>query len=141
MKKFLVLLLSSVVLFSCSNKESNEGESGDWKELDAFHKIMAQAYHPLKDSGDPAPTKQLITQLADEAEKWSNSELPEKVNTPEMKGRLQKLKTDSRALENEIHSGATDGTIKEKMNLLHDQFHQIMEAWHSKETEDDHENQ
>ena len=76
MKKLIFLLLSGVVLFSCSNKERDEEESGDWKELDAFHEIMAKAYHPLKDSGDLAPTKQLIKQLADEAEKWSNSELP-----------------------------------------------------------------
>lgn len=140
MKKLMFLLLSGVVLFSCSNKESDEEESGDWKELDAFHKVMAEAYHPLKDSGKLEPTKQLIKQLADEAEKWSNAELPEKANTPEMKEKLQKLKTDSRALENEIQKGATDDIIKEKMNQLHDQFHQIMEAWHSKETEDEHEN-
>lgn len=140
MKRILFLLLSSAVLFSCSTKESHEGESGDWKELDDFHKIMAKAYHPLKDSEDLAPTRQLIKELADEAESWSNSELPEKVNTSEMKEKLQKLKTDSRALENEIKNGASDNIIKERMNQLHDQFHGIMEAWHSKEAGDEHGN-
>ncbi|HEV8514578.1 MAG TPA: hypothetical protein VGQ59_14950 [Cyclobacteriaceae bacterium] len=140
MKRLLFLLLSVVALFSCSNKESHEEESGDWKELNAFHKIMAKAFHPLKDSEDIAPTKQLIKQLADEADDWSNSELPEKVNTPEMKEKLQKLKTDARSLENEIQNGASDNIIKEKMNQLHDQFHKIMESWHSEETEDENEN-
>ena len=140
MKRLLFLLLSGVVLISCSNKESGDEDSGDWEELDAFHKVMAKAYHPLKDSGNLAPTKELIKQLADEAEKWSASQLPEKVNTPEMKEKLAKLKTNARTLENEIQNGAADGIIKEKMNLLHDQFHEIMEAWHSKEAEDEHEN-
>jgi len=140
MKKLIFLLLSGVVLFSCSNKERDEEESGDWKELDAFHEIMAKAYHPLKDSGDLAPTKQLIKQLADEAEKWSNSELPEKANTSEMKEKLEKLKINARALQSEIQNSAADSVIKEKMNLLHDQFHEIMEAWHTKEAEDEHEN-
>src|SRR6478736_2960057 len=102
MKKLLFLLLSGVVLFSCSNKESDDKESGDWKELDAFHKIMAEAYHPLKDSGNVEPTKHWIKPLADEAEKWSAADLPEKVDTREMKESLQKLKTNSRALEIEI---------------------------------------
>jgi len=137
MKRLLFLLLSCIVLFSCSTKEKGEEkESGDWKELDAFHEIMANAFHPLKDSGNVAPAKQLIKQLADEAEKWSNSELPEKVNTPEMKEKLQKLKADTRSLENEIQSGATDDIIKKKMNQLHDQFHEIMEAWHLENAEE-----
>jgi hypothetical protein len=138
MKRFSILALSAMVLFSCTHKSNHEEESGDWKELDAFHKIMAKAYHPLKDSGNLAPTKQLIKQLADDAEKWSNSELPEKVNTPEMKEKLQKLKIDARALENEIQSGAIDDIIKVRMNQLHDQFHEIMKAWHSNDNE--HEN-
>ena len=133
-----------MVLFSCSNKERHEEEADGWKELDAFHKIMAKAYHPLKDSGDLAPTKQLINQLADEAEKWSSASLPDKVNTPEVKEKLQKLKTDARALQNEIRGGASDNQIIEGMTKLHDQFHTIMEAWghnDDEEGEDEHENQ
>src|SRR3954470_3838753 len=106
MKKLLILFWSGIVLISCSNKESDDKESGDWKELDAFHKIMAKAYHPLKDSGNLEPTKHLIKPLADEAEKWSTADLPEKVDTPEIKEKLQKLKTNCRALESEIQSGA-----------------------------------
>jgi hypothetical protein len=143
MKRFLIILLSAVVFISCSKKERHEAESGDWKELDAFHKIMAKAYHPLKDSGDLEPTKKLIKELANEAEKWSMADLPESVNTPEMKELLQKLKTDARSLENEIQAGKPDAIIKDKMNQLHDQFHKIMEAWHSPgegEGEDEHEN-
>jgi|GEM_PF-1616152 len=141
MKRFPVLILSAVVLFSCSNKEKHE-ESSDWKELDSFHKIMAKAYHPLKDSGNLDPTKQLINQLADEAEKWSNAALPDNMNTPEVKAKLQKLKTDSRALANEIRDGASNDQIKDKMIKLHDQFHEIMKAWirnDDKEGEDEHE--
>jgi hypothetical protein len=140
MNRPLVLILSVIVLASCSNKKSHEEESGDWKELDAFHKIMAKAFHPLKDSGNLDPTKQLVNQLADEVEKWSSADLPEKVNTPEVKEKLQKLKTDSRTLANDIHDGASDDLIKEKMFKLHDQFHEIMEVWSRQhEGEEEHE--
>ena len=142
MKGFPVLVLSAIVLFSCANKKSHEEESGGWKELDAFHKIMAKAYHPLKDSGNLVPAKQLINQLAEEAEKWSGADLPEKVNTSEMKEKLQKLKTEARVLANDVRDGASDDLLKDKMIKLHDQFHEIMEAWshHEDGEEEEHEN-
>ena len=132
MKKFRILILLATVLLSCSSKEKHDEEFGDWKELDAFHKTMAKAYHPLKDSGNLDPTKQLINQLADEAEKWSSASLPDKVNTPAVKEKLQKLKTDAGALQNAIRDGASDDQIKERMIKLHDLFHEVMEAWMGK---------
>jgi len=46
-----------------------------------------------------------------------------------MKSNLQKLKADTRSLADEINKGANDDVIQEKLTLLHDQFHKIMEAW------------
>ncbi len=140
MKKFSILVLSAIVFLSCSNREKQEDGSGDSKELDAFHKIMAKAYHPLKDSGDLNPTKQLINQLANAAEKWSDADLPEKVNTQDIKEKLQKLKVDARTLADDIRDGASDDLIKDKMTKLHDQFHAIMEAWNSQDDKDEHKN-
>jgi len=55
-----------------------------------------------------------------------------------VKEKLQKLKTDARALEKEIRGGATDDQIKERMIKLHDLFHEIMESWMDKgESHDD----
>ena len=140
MKKLSVLILSVVVLAACSKKAKHEAEPGDWKELNAFHRIMAEAYHPLKDSGDLAPARKLINQLADEAEKWSSAALPNRVNTPEVKEKIQKLKTEARALANDISSGASDEMVKDRMIKLHDQFHSVMEAWnHNGDEEEDHE--
>ncbi len=124
-------LVAIVVLLSfcaaCSHKEHHE-EKAEWKELDSFHKIMADAFHPLKDSGNLAPAKKLATQLAEEAERLASSSLPEKLSNDEMKSNLEKLKTDSKALADEISKGATDDTIKQRLGALHDQFHKIMEA-------------
>lgn len=117
-----------VLVCACSHKEKHDEKMGEWKEMDSFHKIMAAAFHPMKDSGNIAPVKQLAGQLADEAERWATSSLPEQVNNDEMKSALEKLKKDSRALADEISKGASDDVIKEKLNALHDQFHKIMEA-------------
>ncbi|MBI1770458.1 MAG: hypothetical protein HYR67_18980 [Bacteroidetes bacterium] len=124
-------LIAIVVLWSfcaaCSHKEHHE-KKAEWKELDSFHKIMADVFHPLKDSGDLKPVKKLAAQLAEEAERLASSSLPENLRSDEMKSNLEKLKTDSKSLADEIAKGASDDAIKEKLTALHDQFHKIMEA-------------
>ncbi len=136
----IVVLLS--VCAACSHKEHHE-EKAEWKELDSFHKIMADAFHPLKDSGNLAPAKKLATQLAEEAERLASSSLPKKLSNDEMKSNLEKLKTDSKALADEISKGATDEAIKQRLAALHDQFHKIMEAsqgGHEDDEESEHHN-
>jgi len=128
MKNVVSILAVVVLALACSTKEKHHGAMKEWKELDSFHKIMAQAFHPLKDSGNVAPAKKLASDLAAEAERWAAASLPEQVNTDEMKSYLEKLKTDSRTLADEIAKGASDDVVKEKLTALHDQFHKIMEA-------------
>jgi len=122
-------ILTVIVAFACSTKEKHHHEEmNGWKELDSFHKIMAEAFHPLKDSGNLAPAKKLAGDLAAEAERWAAATLPEKVNNDEMKSNLEKLKTDSRSFADEIAKGTSDEVLKAKLTALHDQFHKIMEA-------------
>jgi hypothetical protein len=137
MKYRLLIPVLAVLTSACSTKKHHEG-GGEWKELNSFHKIMAEAFHPLKDSGSVVPAKKLATQLADEADRWAASSLPEKVNNEEMKSNLQKLKTDTRSLADEISKGASDDVIKTKLTSLHDQFHKIMEAWEGGHHEEGH---
>jgi hypothetical protein len=75
-------------MLSCTSKtetteatESSSADSEEWKEMDSFHMIMAEAFHPYKDSTNLAPAKKLAEEMAAEAEKWAAAELPEKVNT------------------------------------------------------------
>lgn len=136
MKKTLFyLLFSALVGFaSCTSKTESTAtttaESDEWKEMDSFHMIMAEAFHPFKDSSNLAPVKKLAEEMATEADKWASAELPAKVNKEEVKEELQKLKTDTRALADLIKSGADDAAIGSSLNSLHDSFHEIMEAWH-----------
>ena len=147
MRNFSYLVFVCLIVSCTAKHKKQERASGGWKELETFHMVMAEAYHPLKDSGNVAPAKKIIGRLADEAEKWAASTLPEQVNTAEMKEMLQTLKTDARALADEVGKVATDDVVKEKMERLHDQFHKIMEVWHrnrggdddDKEEDDDHE--
>ncbi|MCX8492408.1 MAG: hypothetical protein ORN54_15230 [Cyclobacteriaceae bacterium] len=141
---FLVFIFCS--LLGCTSKtgstetaETASTDSDEWKEMDSFHMIMAEAFHPYKDSTNLAPTKKLAEEMAIEAEKWASAELPEKVNTDEVKEKLQKLKTDTRTLSDLIKSGADDAAVGSSLNALHDSFHSIMEAWHGGGNKHEHE--
>ena len=135
------ILIGAVV--SCSGKKesteeaSHEHDHGteasseaDWKEMDRFHMIMAETFHPFKDSANLTPIKAHAEHLAMEAETWASSTLPDKVNNDGMKAKLGKLKGDTRALADAVKSGAADNEIGAKLTETHDLFHEIMEAWH-----------
>lgn len=134
----LLTVSLSLFIFSCSTKEHTKEHhsetsskvNDEWPEMDAFHMTMAEAFHPLKDSGNVEPATRLMSQLADEADKWANATLPEKVNIDEMKARLQKLRTDLHTLANEVSDGAPEDQVGTTFYIIHDQFHEIMEAWH-----------
>jgi hypothetical protein len=136
MKKLIVYLLifAFAGFIGCTSKTETASttteESDEWKEMDSFHMIMAEAFHPYKDSSNLAPVKKMAEEMAIEAEKWANASIPTKVDNKEVKEELQKLKADTRALADLIKSGADDAAIGSSLDALHDSFHEIMEAWH-----------
>ncbi|MEI9921696.1 MAG: hypothetical protein WDO14_23330 [Bacteroidota bacterium] len=126
--KYLVIL-ALLVSFSCSHKEK-ESDDVEWKEMDEFHTVMADVYHPLKDSNNLEPIKKHADELAASASKWKNAELPAKVDNDETKGLLTKLDDGCQDIAKAIKSGATDEEISAKLTSLHDLFHSIMETWY-----------
>ena len=119
------LMVAGVTFYSCSPKEktvSNEEQSDENEraEMDSFHMIMAEAFHPYKDSASLEPVKRLAEEIAQEAEKWASASLPEKVKNDEMKSKLNQLKADTRALSEMIKGGASDEEIGTSLQALHD---------------------
>jgi len=73
--KFKILAFISVVAIgftSCSTKEKSveaeatttESDPNEWPEMDSFHMIMAEAFHPYKDSANLEPVKRLAEEMA-----------------------------------------------------------------------------
>jgi hypothetical protein len=131
---FVSAVFLSVALFSCGSqhKESANAssDSDEWPELDEFHVIMADVYHPMKDSGNVQPIMDRAEELAAAAEKWASASLPKKVETEEMKKMLDELKKGTRSLADEIKDGAPEDQAGTTLGELHDLFHRIQEAWY-----------
>jgi len=125
-----IIAMSIVALISACGGEKKHGEEETtWAAMDSYHMLMAEAYHPVKDSANLAPAKAGAEALAMEAEKWASGSLPEKVNNDDMKSRLESLKNASRAFAEMVKAGATDDELSAALTALHEEFHHIMEAW------------
>ena len=131
---FAIGLIMAVLWLSCSTKKGEQSTSAShdpkvWPEMESFHMVMAQAYHPYRDDKNLEPVKSLAENLAKESEKWATAALPGKVNSEQVKAKLEKLRIESRKLADLVKSGATDEQIADALSALHERFHTIMEEW------------
>ncbi|HYG01989.1 MAG TPA: hypothetical protein VD927_06050 [Chryseosolibacter sp.] len=138
-------LMVALFAFACGEKKSttaheHENESEEWKEMDDYHMVMAETFHPYKDSADLAPVKAKANDLVASAEKWLNAPLPKKVDNDQMKSKIERLKNESVALRDKVQAG-NDQEIGDNLTKLHDTFHEIQETWYGggKEHGHDHE--
>jgi hypothetical protein len=138
--KSIFSIVFVLLLAACSTKNSDNSktEGQEWKEMDSFHMIMAEAFHPYKDSANLAPAKTLAKDMADEAGKWAVAPLPEKVNNEEMKSRLQSLNESSQGFLKLINDNAPDSVVAKSLTDLHHLFHEVQEGWYG-EAKKEHE--
>lgn len=132
-----MLVLMTMFVFSCASKKDDrhghehhgaEGESV-WKEMDAFHMIMSETFHPYRDSSNLEPAKARASELMVAADEWASASLPDKVDNADVRSKLEKLKSEAAALAESAKS-SDDNVIGEKLTRLHRTFHEIEEAWY-----------
>jgi hypothetical protein len=142
--KFTLIILAGLA-FACGAKKEDdhghehaaEGDAKEWKQMDEFHMVMAETFHPFKDSVNLEPVKSRASELAASAETWSQSELPEKVDNDDMKAKLEGLKAETSTLVSTI-SGGDDKAIGDQLTKVHDLFHEIQEMWYGGEKHEHH---
>jgi len=131
----LLLVLTLLTALACSTKtqetdtQTEMAEDADWKEMDDYHMLMAESFHPYKDSANLEPAKRLAAELKASAEQWASAALPSKVDNENVKSQLDKLKNESTALADLVNNG-DDQAIADQLTKVHDTFHGIQEAWY-----------
>src|SRR6478609_2139945 len=137
MKKISVLftLAALLVLFACGGKHDHPHETAAasdsvWAGMDEFHFVMAESFHPFKDSSNLEPAKKFADDMDSVAGVWLAAARPEKVNTDAVKEKLEKLKSDTKLFAEAVKVEA-DSTLAKSLTDLHDQFHALQEAWYS----------
>lgn len=104
-----------------------EDKSGQWAELESFHEVMAQTFHPAKE-GNLKPVRGLAGELAGRAQKWLDSKAPSIYDVASIKGILIKLNAEAKALADLVDRNGGDDEVKKSITALHDRFHEIIGA-------------
>ncbi len=135
----LFSLAAILFVFACGNKQQHDDHEATakdsvWRGMDEFHLVMAESFHPYKDSSNLEPAKKFAHEMDSVAGVWIESARPEKVNTDEVKAKLDKLKADTKLFAEAVKVEA-DSTLAKSLIDLHNQFHALQEAWYSDHTE------
>ena len=100
----------------------HEAASG-WKELDAFHALMMQTWHPASATNDLAPARAKAGAMADAARAWAAATVPAACDKPDVRATIARLATDSRTLADlAARPETTDAALKLALKALHDRF-------------------
>lgn len=126
MKKLcLATLAMTIVAFSApasaqEHGSDHHGKSG-WKELDAYHELMAATWHPAK-SNDLKPIRAKADSLASAAKVWSESKVPAACDTKPIKDAIADVVTGSTQMLHLVHGNAGDAELKAALHDVHERF-------------------
>jgi len=99
-------------------------EKETWTELNEFHSVMAQTFHPSEE-GNLKPIRERSGEFLEKAKALQKGKIPASFNTPEIKKAIDELVKGSAALNQMVIKKADDKTITKKLGELHDIFHTI----------------
>lgn len=100
-----------------------------WKELDDYHSVMAQTFHPSEE-GNLQPIKKRSGELAAKAKALKKSAIPAAYQKEGVKKSLDLLAKESKALDRMVRKKKPDADITKSLAALHDRFHEVMEKCH-----------
>lgn len=99
-----------------------------WKELGAFHTLLAATYHPAAEKGDLAPLKAKASELAASAAALNGSTPPTACATPEIKTAVDSLGSSSASLAEQVRNQAADSVLKRAIGAIHAQFESVQKG-------------
>lgn|SRR5690606_2023140 len=108
-------------------KTEHKQKSGiaDWKEIMVFHGVMSETFHPSEE-GNLEPIKNRIGEMVEKAKALKTSEIPQDIDTPELRKEIKNLIKGSKKLEKLIAKNGSDESIIKSLSELHDVFHNIV---------------
>ena len=122
MKKIACLFVAVFTLIAFAQAQEKKA----WKEMDEFHAVMSQTFHPAEE-GKLDPIKKRSQEMADKAVAWQNSTAPEGFDKEKVESSLKKLVQGTKELHKLVKAKSSDKVLKAKLAGLHDVFHEIME--------------
>ncbi|SDJ92893.1 hypothetical protein SAMN05421823_101448 [Catalinimonas alkaloidigena] len=123
-----LLAVAFCLLFQAATFAQDQPE---WKEMQAFHKVMAQTFHPAEE-GNMQPIKTRVDELVKAAVAWQRAPLPQGYNEAVSES-LDALVTTAKKLRKTVRTEASDEEIFADLDDLHERFHEVQEKCHDGE--------
>jgi len=130
MKKVACVLIAVFILIAFTHAQEKKA----WKEMNDFHIIMSETFHPAEE-GHFEAIKKRSQEMADKAVAWQKSVAPDGYDKKKVEASLNKLVKGTKELNSLVKAKSSDKVLKVKLSGLHDIFHEIMEKC---EKEDHH---
>lgn len=127
-KAMLFFTLAGGVLLAVGNSQAQPGvvqqdhnhgqhraqASDKWAEMEAFHGVMSQTFHPAEE-GKLEPIRKRAGEMATKAKQWLDSKPPKVYDSADIKALLVKLNAESKAMADSIAKGASDEQVKKDL--------------------------
>ena len=123
MKKATVMILSLLFIWMISG---NAQAKAKWPEMEAFHKVMSQTFHPAEE-GQLEPIRTRSGEMLEKAKAWQKSATPEGYDAKTLKKPLKELVKGAKELDKMVKDKADDAALTARLTSLHDVFHEIMD--------------
>lgn len=118
-------LFAFLLMLGLTQVVSAQKKTG-WDELDAYHTVMAQTFHPAEE-GNLKPLRERSTELAEKAKALKTSAIPTQYQKDGVKGTIKLLAKESKAIDKFVKTKPSDADLTKSITALHDRFHQVME--------------
>ena len=123
MKRATLIFLSLLFIGTVS---ANAQAKAKWPEMEAFHKVMSQTFHPAEE-GKLEPIRTRSGEMLEKAKAWQKSTAPEGYDKKALKKPLKQLVKGAKELDKMIKDKASDADVTARLTTLHDVFHEIMD--------------
>lgn len=119
----ILTTLSAPAVQAQSGSKPMEGHhtASGWKELDAFHEVMAATWHPAKEN-DLKPIRAQADSLAASAKRWAASKVPAACDTKPIKDAIADVVTGSLKVTQLVTSRAADTELRSALHDVHERF-------------------
>ena len=115
----------SIVIALISIQFAIAGEI-EWKELDTFHAVMAEAFHPAEE-GNLQPVRDNASDLLTKAKAWQASPVPEGYDKELTAKNLKMLVAKCKGIKSAVKAKKSDKELTRLITEAHDVFHKIVE--------------
>ena len=125
MSSKLYFLAAACIAFaapaSAQDHAAHHAARSGWKELDAYHDLMAATWHPAQ-KDDLKPARAKADSLVAAAKAWRESKVPAACDTKAINDAIGQVVSGSAMVLHLIQRNATDAELKTAMHHVHERF-------------------